>query len=314
MLIRSAGPTRGRDLTPGAEKSRGGKTLAVALIVVCAGLSGCASTPLAPSDDLAGEQGLVQKNGLRAKMLVRVDKKAVEGAKTVRIEPVTIATNASKKPLNDKDRRLLENAIGRRICDGLAQGYQVVTATSPADLTVDAEITYVGTTEGAAAAASKAVSIATSALTPVPLVPRLPIGLGGLEVQAAARDPAGKRVAVLVWSRGADMFTTGGRMSDVGDAYALSDDFGSDFTKMVTTGTDPVSAGVKLPTLIGHKSSPVCDQYGQRNDIANFVGDQLGLPPDWTDQGGNAGAGTTSSPAPAATTAAAPSAAAKSHG
>ncbi|MQT14610.1 DUF3313 domain-containing protein [Segnochrobactrum spirostomi] len=264
-------------------------------MVASVALAGCASAPLAPGGDLAQEKGLVQKNGLRAKMLVRVDKKAVEAAKTVRIEPVTIAANASKKPLNEKDRRLLENAIGRRICDGLAQGYQVVPMTSPADLTVETEITYVGTTEGAAAGASKAVSIATSALTPVPFVPRLPIGLGGLAVQAEARDPTGKRVAVLVWSRGADMFTNGGRMSDVGDAYALADDFGNDFSEMVTSGTDPVSAGVKLPTLIGHKSSPICDQYGQRNFVANFVGDRLGLPPDWTDQAGNAGTGTAGS-------------------
>lgn len=273
------------------EFGRGVRGTAAAM-VISAALAGCASAPLAPDGDLAQEKGLVQKNGLRAKMLVRVDKKAVEAAKTVRIAPVTIAANASKKPINDKDKRLLENAIGRRICDGLAQVYQIVPATSPADLTVATEITYIGTTEGAAAGASKAVSIATSALTPVPFVPRLPIGLGGLAVQAEALDPAGKRVAVLVWSRGADMFTNGGRMSDVGDAYALADDFGNDFNKMVTSGTDPVSAGVKLPTLIGHKSSPICDQYGQRNFVANFVGDRLGLPPDWTDGAGNAGTGT----------------------
>lgn len=287
------------------EFGRGARGAAAAMWVSVA-LAGCASAPLAPDGDLAQEKGLVQKNGLRAKMLVKVDKKAVEGAKTVRIEPVTIAANASKKPINDKDRRLLENAIGRRICDGLAQEYQVVPATSPADLSVTAEITYIGTTEGAAAGASKAVSIATSALTPVPFVPRLPIGLGGLAVQAEARDPAGKRVAVLVWSRGADMFTNGGRMSDVGDAYALADDFGNDFSKMVTSGTDPVTAGVKLPTLIGHKSSPICDQYGQRNFVANFVGDRLGLPPDWTDQAGNAGTGTAAGSASTTSAAAKP--------
>lgn len=251
-------------------------------------LGGCANTPLAPSSDLSTDQALVEKTGLRAKMLVHVDKDAVRAAKTVRIMPIVVAAEASKTPLADKDRRLLQNAIGRRICDGLAQDYQVVPPATPADLTVTAEITYVGKTDATAVGASKAMSIAVSALTPVPVIPRLPIGLGGLEVQAQAKDMAGKPVATLVWSRGADIFTNSGRMSDIGDAYALSDDFGNDFNTLVTTGTDPVSAGIVLPKLFNRRSAPACDQYGKRDDVANFVSDQLGLPPDWTDDSSKA--------------------------
>lgn len=71
--------------------------------------------------------------------------------------------------------------------------------------------------------------MAPSILLPSVLVPvpRIPIGLGSLSVEAEARDPRGNQNAAMVWGRGADSFTSAARVSSDGDAYDLATEFGA---------------------------------------------------------------------------------------
>ncbi len=70
--------------------------------------------------------------------------------------------------------------------------------------------------------ASKVASVApmfSTSATPI-VVPRIPIGMGTLSVEAEARDAGGKQKAALLWARGADMLTSGE------PKYATCDSFG----------------------------------------------------------------------------------------
>src|SRR5260370_31211789 len=98
---------------------------------------------------------------------------------------------------------------------GLGDRFHVVTSAEPADLSVHAVITYVGLTDemvaGVSRAATVGVSVAEKVLLPAPVpipTPRIPIGLGGLAVEAEAFDQAGRQQAAMIWPRGADPSTS----------------------------------------------------------------------------------------------------------
>ena len=95
----------------------------------------------------------------------------------------------------------------------------------------------------------------------------------------------------MVWSRGADSFTTAARMSQVGDAYALAGSFGNDFGKMLVKGQSPFKGVGSLPSgqrmwsaLGGKNKYAACEAFGRAPGIAGAIGGKLGLPPDWTDK------------------------------
>ncbi|MGF6434211.1 hypothetical protein ABIE91_009431 [Bradyrhizobium elkanii] len=177
---------------------------AVAMVL----LSGCASAPMTRGGSLASYDNLTPSDGVLAKSLVRVNKDEVLAAKTVRIVPTTFAQAASPT-LSQEQRHLVANAIDRSLCVGLSERLQVVGPDQPADLSVHALVTQAAPTDEAAAGTSKVVSFLPSALgagVPVP-VPRLPVGLGSLTVEAEVRDQASRQQAAMIWARGANSFT-----------------------------------------------------------------------------------------------------------
>jgi len=123
-------------------------------------------------------------------------------------------------------------------------------------------------------------------------VPRLPVGLGSLSVEAEARDFAGFQKAAMVWARSANSIANSARVANEGDAYDLAADFGTDFAKLVTTGDSPFGGIPALPPI---ESIPVrfggapkyvaCEAFGRFPGVTGFAGEKLGLPPSWTDSG-----------------------------
>ncbi|MGO7331645.1 DUF3313 family protein, partial [Rhizobium leguminosarum] len=81
-------------------------------------------------------------------------------------------------------------------------------------------------------------SLGANFVSPIP-VPRLPLGLGGLSVEAEATTRDGKQLGAMVWAKGANFLTTSARVSKVGDAYSLATSFGDDFSKMLVKGNTP---------------------------------------------------------------------------
>ncbi|MDH2350975.1 DUF3313 domain-containing protein [Bradyrhizobium sp. SSUT18] len=264
-------------------------------------VGGCATAPLERAGSLRSYDRMSDANGLVTRSQIRVNKKDVLAAKTIRIASTVFPARA-EIALNEKERRLVANAISRELCLRLSERFRIVSADDDADLTVQATVTHAAPTDPTASGASKALSIAkTVALPAVPVpVPRLPVGLGNLSVEAEARDFAGFQKAAMVWARGANSIANSPRVANEGDAYDLAADFGADFAKLVATGDSPFGGIPALPPI---ESIPVrlggapkyvaCEAFGRFPGLTGMAGQSLGLPPAWTDSGAK------DSPAPA---------------
>jgi len=261
----------------------------------CLLIAGCATAPLNRANSLAEYDGLQPSDGVLTKSVIRVERDDVLGARTVRIRDTRFSAKAaSEVAFSEDQRRLIGNAVDRALCFGLGERFEIVGPAEPADLTVHAVITHAAATDPAAAGASRAASVVRTVLAPgVPVpVPRLPIGLGSLSVEAEARDPRGKQKAAIVWGRGANSFTSAARVSPDGDAYDLSTAFGADFSRLLVTGKTPFGSSPSMPsmdrlhTMLGGPPKQVaCEIYGRAPGLPGMIGERLGLPPSWTDKG-----------------------------
>nr|WP_316173043.1 MULTISPECIES: DUF3313 domain-containing protein [unclassified Bradyrhizobium] len=262
-------------------------------MMLCAalGLSGCATAQMTQSGALASYQSLAESNGLLAKSQLNVDKDNVLAAQTVRIMPTSFSGQAGAV-LTDQQRQLVANAVDRALCLNLSERFTVVAPNQRADLTTRTFITQATPTDPVAAGASKVVSAVPGALgVPVP-VPRLPIGLGSLTIEAEALDRKGRQQAAMVWARGANSFTNSPVLSQAGDAYDLAGSFSADFGQMLVTGETPFGKVPKLPSierisaaLGGKPKNAACEAFGRDPGVIGMVANRLGAPPEWVDKG-----------------------------
>jgi hypothetical protein len=267
-------------------------------------ISACATVPLAQTGSLSSYERLAPTEGLFTDARVSVNEDAILAAKKARIIPTSFAAGVNTG-LSEADRRLLANAVNRAVCVGLSDRFQIVSPTQVADLTVHVSIAGVVPTDETAAAASKVISVGTSVVTatgivttPIPIPSlRVPIGLGGIALEAEAVDPNGNQIAAMLWARGANSFTGKARVSPIGDAYELASAFGADFSELLVTGTSPFT--LRLPSLPsmekvasllgGAPKEAACDAFG-RLGVTDMLAGAMGLPPEWTDKGPQVGA------------------------
>jgi len=256
-------------------------------------LTACATAPLEQAGSLRSYDNLKASDGVVTRSLLNLNKDDVLAAKTVRIIPTEFSPAAAQVSFTPAQRKLVSNAVDRSLCAGLSQRFEVVPLSQPADLTVQAIVTHAAPTDKAAVGLSKGASIAKTILLPgVPVpVPRVPIGLGSLSLEAEARSPGGRQKAAMVWGRGANALGSG-RMSEEGDAYTLAAAFGEDFSKMLVTGVTPFGGSPTLPPFEslgplfgGAHKYPACEAFGRFPGLAGVLGDQMALPPEWTDKG-----------------------------
>ena len=279
-----------RDQTSWADWLTIGAT--VALVALTA--AGCAVAPLDRAGSLQAYDDLTPSDGLVTRTLQKVAKDDVLAAKTVKIVPTAFSDAAGDGPFTPAQRSLVANAADRALCAGLAERFEVVGPAEPADLTVHAVVTHVAATDPVAVGFSKGASVAKTVLLPgVPVpVPRIPIGLGSLSLEAEARDVKGRQEAAMIWARAANALTDSGRVAENGDAYTLAVAFGDDFSKLLVKGETPFGKLPALPSieklgaqLGGAPKFPACEAFGRSPGLVGMLGDGIGLPPDWTDKG-----------------------------
>lgn len=260
---------------------------------------GCATVPFEQGGSLTSYKSLESSDGILTRARISVDKDELLAAKTVRIAPTSFSEPASRAGLSELQRNMVANAIDRSMCIALADRFHVVTTGEPADLSVHAVIIYVGLTDETAAGVSRAASVGISVVekvfmpAPVPIpTPRIPIGLGGLAVEAEAVDQTGRQRAAMIWARGADAFTSKPKVSTAGDAYDLASSFASDFSKLVVTGSSPFRTLPSLPSVHsvsamfgGPPKEVACEAFGRGPGVPGLLGGLVGLPPEWTDKG-----------------------------
>jgi hypothetical protein len=260
-------------------------------------LAACGIAPLTQSGAFTSYAHLKPSDGVFTRTRQRLDKDAILAARSARLEPTQIHPGALQAGLSAQQLRLVANAVDRAVCAGLSARLQIVGPSQSADLTVRIVVTHLGVTDVAAAATSKAVNVAGSvagAATGVPIpLPRLPLGLGGLSVEASAVSERGDQLAALTWARGADMLTTKARISENGDAYELAKEFAADWSRMLVAGVDPIKEAMPFMTSTqavseffgGKPKHRACEQFGRNPGVADTLGGAIGLPPAWTDAG-----------------------------
>ncbi|HEY8336046.1 MAG TPA: DUF3313 domain-containing protein [Tardiphaga sp.] len=258
-------------------------------------LPGCATAPLVQGSGLSSYDGLQQSDGKITKSRLHVKKEQVAAARTISIAPTQFPPNVAPT-LSNAQRALVANAVNRALCISLSDRFEVVTPGVPADLTVRAAVTHATETNEAAAGVSVAASIGTKFVdmgsVPIP-IPRIPIGLGELSIEAEAVDRAGRQQAAIVWGRGANAFFSSPRVSKAGDAYELAGSFGEDFATLLNKGESPFGGvGINIPSWQKISSNAglapkfaACESYGRSPGVAGLVGGKLGFPPEWTDDG-----------------------------
>lgn len=195
---------------------------------------------------------------------------------------------------SEQDRALVARALDRELCVALSDKYEIVSRGQPSDLKVRVVVTTLVPTDKGMAGVSTVVTLGSGAVLPVG-IPRLPIGLGGLAVEAEAIDSNGEQRAAMVWSRGANSITNNPRVSEVGDAYSLATTFGGEFSKMLVTGKEPKSLDLSLPSghriqswLGGKPKHAACEEFGRSSGLALMVFDKIGAPPEWADKSAEA--------------------------
>lgn len=271
-------------------------SLALALAV-----AGCGTVVLTESGVLTRYDRLVSSDETASSSRIFVDPAALAVTRTVRIVPTTFS-EAVAPGLTPLERKLVANAADRALCYELSLRYDVVS-TKRADLTVRSAVTRIDLTNvpaaGATLASSAAITIAgqlgagfATAVGRVP-IPRIPIGLGSLTVEAEALDARNKQRAAMVWGGATNAFTNQARFSPASDAYDLAGEFGQDFGFYLATGQDPFKAPLTLPTYdrvrvttLGEAPlDPDCEAFGRAPGIDGILGDYVGAPPEWTDKG-----------------------------
>jgi hypothetical protein len=253
-------------------------------------VAGCASVPLEQANSLTSYEGMTPVDGRLRKAKYMAIPEGLNSVKTVYIEPTMVSAVAARSTRKSSDRALVANAINRALCVGVSDRFQVVDRKEDADLVVHATVTRIVPTNAAAAGLSTATSLGASFVSPVP-VPRLPLGLGGLSVEAEATSKDGKQLAAMLWAKGANSLTTSARVSQVGDAYSLATNFGNDFSKMLVKGKTPFKGLPEFPSSQKLKSSlggkpkyQACQKFGRSPFLKNLAGSQVGAPPSWTDK------------------------------
>jgi hypothetical protein len=262
---------------------------------------GCATVPFEQTGALSSYQGLETSNGVLTRARISVNSDGLQAAKTLRLLSTSFSDGAARAGLSDLQRNLVANAIDRGMCLGAGERFRIVGPGEPADLTVHATVTYVGLTDEALAGVSRAASIGTSvaekvlmpASVPVSIpAPRIPFGLGALAVEVEALDQRGAQQAAMIWARGADAFTSKPKVSKTGDAYDLARSFAGDFSGLLVTGASPFMKLPSIPSLQsmgamlgGAPKDAACEAFGRAPGIKGFIGDTIGLPPEWTDKG-----------------------------
>jgi hypothetical protein len=249
--------------------------------------AGCSSVPLTESGAISSYASLGAAKGTNSKARTFVDGPYVLTTKTISISPTRLSERASSKIKKVEDQRLVSNAMDRAMCIALSDRYRLVPFGQAADLKVQAVISDLVPTNAVAAGFAKAASLGSSAVLPVGL-PRLPIGLGGLAVEAEALDGNGVQRAAIVWSRGANSFTNGPRVSEIGDAYSLAAAFGKQFSRMLVTGKPnpgfALPSGQSMNSAMGGKpKNEACEAFGRAPGLGGALAGAFGAPPSWAD-------------------------------
>jgi hypothetical protein len=235
-------------------------------------LGACASVPAQREGVFERERPLTTVADKRHRHIEQfVDSSALSATPRIALPVVRLADGAYGAAIAPAQATLVANHAARSVCLGLARYAELQAAAADGAMDARLVVTAIEPTSGAAAGASSAIGYF------VPVPSRLPIGLGGLAVEAELRDPHAGQVALMRWARGANAVTQDAKMSSIGDAWQLAERFGKDFARALLD-TDPTKSGLqrkRLPDAAVKANRALCSEHYGKLSIAGRVGTML---------------------------------------
>ncbi len=258
---RSSDSDLARNMTP---FPRAGAPLTLFLALLT--LTACATKPPTQTGFLANQAGMEKVSGtVRAQIERQRDPDALRGVQKLVLLPAKLQEGGDiPDTITPESRALVLGELDRQLCFRLSRRFDLVTSEDPSAARVQAVITRLQETNAAASAASAAVS----RLLPGGSV-RLPVGRGGLSIEARLDTSDGRQAAAMAWSRGAGVVMDQGSLSEVGDAHRFTSNFAEDFAEfLVEPGTPKRALPPKDP----------CEKFGERLDLGRMAaGRVIGL-------------------------------------
>ncbi len=252
-------------------------------------VSGCTTVPIPSSDFLSRTTTLGAATGSSTKRLATPPPSPpIEQNAKLTIDAVRYTSeNEISENITPAERSLVANALSRSACENFSRQFEIVDtgAAPPSGYTLRIGITHVEATGKLGAA----FGMATDLASPIGGI-RPPIGLGGLTVEFELLSPSGGQAAAMVWSRQADIFSTGTAASRIGDAYRFASMATSDFAKLAARQGGAHSYGPHTSSVSTSKPDEACDGYGKGATGFARVAGSLGLPfpPENVDSGARA--------------------------
>jgi hypothetical protein len=226
-------------------------------------LPACATKPPTQTGFLTNQAGMEKVSGtVRAQIERQRDLDGLRGVQKVTLLPAKLQEDGDiPDTITPESRLLVLGELDRQLCFRLSRRFELVGPEDPAAARVQAVITRLQETSATASAASAAVSW----FLPGGSV-RLPVGRGGLSIEARLDTADGRQAAAMAWSRGAGVVMDEGSLSEVGDAHRFTSKFADDFTDfLVEPGTQKRALPPQDP----------CQQYGARLDLGRLAAGQV---------------------------------------
>jgi len=229
-------------------------------------LAACATKPPTQTGFLSNQAGMETVSGtVRAQIERQRDLGALQMVQKLALLPAKLQEGGDiPDTITPESRSLVLGELDRQLCFKLSRRFELVGPEDPATARVQAVITRLQETNATASAASAAVS----KLLPGGSV-RLPVGRGGLSIEARLDTSDGRQAAAMAWSRGAGVVMDNGSLSQVGDAHRFTSNFAEDFTEFLV---EPGTAKRDIP------AQDPCQKYGERLDLGRMAaGRVIGL-------------------------------------
>ena len=253
------------------------------MLVATLGLAACASVPSQRPGAFAPEHPLTSVADKRHRQVEQyVDRRALRNTPQIALPQVRLADGAHGDRISPQQAALVANHAARSTCLGLAPHARLQPDTAAGAIDTQLVVTAIEPTSGAAAGASSVVDYF------VPGPARLPVGLGGLAVEAELRDPQAGQLALVKWARGANAVADNARLSPIGDAWQLAGRFGKEFARLLLD-TDPARSGLQRKRLADAEvkaNRALCaERYGSVNLAGRGASIFLPLAPEAIDAG-----------------------------
>lgn len=243
-------------------------------------LNACASVPQTSGVQLVSDKPLETITDEQGRNVSRyVDAARLSEIKSYVLPEINLTLPAENPDISKEQLALISNALNRSICTRLGQYLTAGTDASGNAMLLEVSLTGITPTSKSIARLSAAID------TFVPGPFRIPVGMGAIALDArASNDEA--TLAFMRWAKGANPVFNSAKVSSIGDAYALSEIFTREFSRLLLQGAGGEEKRAKLPKQEIESNENLCEtRFGKVDLVRKGASFLIPLSPEFIDKG-----------------------------